>query len=554
MSSKEYEAQKLEEIQRISNLDLRRRAALAEVDNAKFSWFHVKAVLVAGVGFFTDAYDIFAISIAATMLGYVYNGGGALTVNQDLGVKVATPIGTFVGQLLFGWLADMVGRKRMYGVELMIIIGGTFAQALCGTGPAVNVIGALIVWRFIMGVGIGGDYPLSAIITSEFAATRIRGRMMAAVFAMQGFGNFTAAIVATIVAYKPQILSDPTGGAFHVDYCWRLLIGLGAVPGVIALYFRLTIPETPRYTMDVERNVIQATTDVENFMTTGTYEYDPDAIVQRAVAPKATRRDFINYFSQWKNGKILLGTAYSWFALDIAFYGLGLNSSIVLSAIGFGSSTATSPQQKIYENLYNVSVGNMILAVGGLIPGYWATFLVVDSWGRRPVQLMGFSMLTIIFVCMGFGYWAMQTSKPAKSAFVFLYCLANFFQNFGPNSTTFIIPGEVFPTRYRSTGHGISAAAGKLGAIVSQVGFAWLRNIGGTNYWIGHILELFAFFMLTGVASTLLLPETTNQTLEELSNENQEGFIKDVAPVVVEDGVILQPSRSKINGETKEEV
>ncbi|KZO91131.1 phosphate permease [Calocera viscosa TUFC12733] len=554
--SKEAEVAKLEEIQHLSNLDLRRRAALAEVDNAKFSFFHVKTVLVAGVGFFTDAYDIFAISIAATMLGYVYNGGGALTVNQDLGVKVATPIGTFVGQLLFGWLADVVGRKRMYGVELIIIIGGTFAQALCGAGPAVNVIGALIVWRFIMGVGIGGDYPLSAVISSEFAATRIRGRMMCAVFAMQGFGNFAAAIVATIVvvAYKNQILSDPAGGAFHVDYCWRLLIGLGCVPGVIALYFRLTIPETPRYTMDVERNVQQATQDVEVFMTTGTYEYDPDAIVQRAQAPKATRRDFIAYFSQWKNGKILLGTSYSWFALDIAFYGLGLNSSIVLSAIGFGSSTASSPQQKIYDNLYNVSVGNMILAVGGLIPGYWATFLVVDSWGRKKVQLMGFTMLTIIFASMGFGYWAMQTSQPAKSAFVFLYCLANFFQNVSPTTTTFIIPGEVFPTRYRSTGHGISAASGKFGAIVSQVGFAWLRNIGGTNYWIGHILELFAFFMLTGIGSTLLLPETTNLTLEELSNENQEGFIRDVAPVVVEDGIILQPSRSKINGEPKETV
>jgi PHS family inorganic phosphate transporter-like MFS transporter len=76
--------------------------------------------LVAGVGFFTDAYDIFAINIAATMLGFVYGKNGALNANQDLGVKVATPVGTLVGQLLFGWLADVVGRKKMYGVELMI--------------------------------------------------------------------------------------------------------------------------------------------------------------------------------------------------------------------------------------------------------------------------------------------------------------------------------------------------------------------------------------------------------------------------------------------------
>jgi len=72
-----------------------------------------------GVGFFTDAYDIFSIAIAATMIGYVYHAGGSSTDNQDLGIKVAHSIGTFFGQLLFGFLADHVGRKRMYGIELV---------------------------------------------------------------------------------------------------------------------------------------------------------------------------------------------------------------------------------------------------------------------------------------------------------------------------------------------------------------------------------------------------------------------------------------------------
>ena len=98
---------------------------------------------------------------------------------------------------------------------------------------------------------------------------------------------------------------------------WRLLIGLGCVPACIALYFRLTIPETPRFTMDIERNVQQAASDVENFLTNGTFVVDPDAVVQRAVAPKATRRDFFAYFSKWENGKVLIGTCWSWFALDV---------------------------------------------------------------------------------------------------------------------------------------------------------------------------------------------------------------------------------------------
>ncbi|KAG1743456.1 major facilitator superfamily domain-containing protein [Suillus lakei] len=517
-------------------LNERRRAALEEIDNAPFSWFHVKVCLVAGVGFFTDAYDIFAINIAATMLGYVYgHTGNQLNTNQSLGVKVATPVGNLVGQLLFGWLADLVGRKRMYGVELMVMIIATFGQALAGQAPAVSVLGVIIVWRFIMGVGIGGDYPLSAIISSEFAATRSRGRLMTAVFAAQGWGQFTSALVGIIVvqAYKSDILAAPFPCIVPVDYTWRLLIGLGCVPGVVALYFRLTIPETPRFTMDIERNVAQATTDITNVLTSRNHAEDENAPVQSVVAPKATRADFAAYFGQWKNMKVLIGTSYSWFALDIAFYGLGLNSAIILTAINFGSPTGDKTSSLyVYQNLYNICVGNLILSVAGLIPGYWVSFLFIDSWGRKPIQLMGFAVLTILFIIMGFAYDVLNATTAGRNAFVFLYCLTNFFQNFGPNTTTFVIPGEAFPTRYRSTGHGISAATGKLGAVISQVGFAQLVNIGGTNKFVKHIMEIFALFMLTGIFSTLLIPETKQRSLEDISNEDQEGYIKEGSKAV----------------------
>ncbi|GAA5875934.1 hypothetical protein JCM8547_008352 [Rhodosporidiobolus lusitaniae] len=511
------------------DLNARRRAALAEVDNAAFGWFHVKACCVAGVGFFTDAYDIFAINLAAGMIGYVYNQGvhkGALTANQDLGLKVATPVGTLIGQVLFGWAADRIGRKRMYGLELIIIIIATLGQAVAGHGPAVSILGVLIMWRFIMGVGIGGDYPLSAVITSEFAATRIRGRMMVATFWSQGWGQFGAALVSIVClsAFKSQILNDPDTDAHHIDYVWRLLIGLGAVPGAIALYFRLTLPETPRFTMDVERNIKQAAGDVDAFLSTGGYVHDTAPTHEIAMtAPKATFKDFCAHFGQWKHGKVLFGCAYSWFALDVAFYGLGLNSSIILSAIGYGSHSTGTPAEIRYYTLFNNSVGNMIITVAGLIPGFWASFLLIDKWGRKPIQLMGFIMLTITLCCMGFGYHKLKEN--AVGAFVFLYCLTNFFQNFGPNTTTFVIPGEVFPTRYRSTAHGISAGSGKLGAIIAQVMAFKLKDRGGKNAFVPRVMEIFALFMLTGIFSTLLLPETKGKTLEELSGEDQENFV-----------------------------
>jgi MFS transporter, PHS family, inorganic phosphate transporter len=508
----------------------RRRAALAEVDNAKFSWFHAKVCVVAGVGFFTDAYDIFAINIASTMLGYLYGAakGPSLNAAQSLGVKVATPVGTFCGQLLFGWLADVVGRKRMYGIELLIIIVTTFGQAVSGTGDAISIIGVLVVWRFLMGVGVGGDYPLSAVISSEFASTKIRGRMMTAVFAAQGWGNFAASLVSFIItaAYKDTILSSPSITQLHgVDAVWRLLIGFGCVPATVALYFRLTIPETPRFTMDIERNVDQASADINNVISGQEKRLDEDAYIQRIQVPKASLADFRNHFGQLKNFKVLFATSYSWFALDIAFYGLGLNSAIILQAIGFGGPFSTNAVTAVYENLRAIAIGNLILSAAGLIPGYYASFLLIDVWGRRPIQLMGFIILTVLFIIMGFGFDKLTSTASSTKGFVFLYCLANFFQNFGPNVTTFVIPGEIFPTRYRSTANGISAASGKLGAIISQVGFSQLINIGGPNKFLKHLLEILAFFMLTGIFSTLLLPETKGKTLEVLSNEDQDEFV-----------------------------
>ena len=87
---------------------------------------------------------------------------------------------------------------------------------------------------------------------------------------------------------------------------------------------------------------------------------------------------------------------------QIAFYGLGLNSSIILNAIGFGSpSKSLIGGIKVYTNLKNIGIGSMILSVAGLIPSYWVAFLFIDRWGRRPIQLTGFCALTVLLLIMG---------------------------------------------------------------------------------------------------------------------------------------------------------
>ncbi|OCT50411.1 Inorganic phosphate transporter PHO84 [Cladophialophora carrionii] len=514
----------------------RRRLALAEIDKAPFGWYHIRAIIVAGIGFFTDAYDIFAINLVTAMLGVVYwqdasnpKNAGKIPSNSDTAIKVATSGGTVIGQLGFGWLADVVGRKRMYGLELILIIFATLAQALSSDSPAISVVGLIIFWRVMMGIGIGGDYPLSSIITSEFATTKWRGAMMGAVFAMQGIGQFTAAIIALIVvsgfhnSLKTAATVDLCDGVCQlaVDKMWRVIIGFGAVPGCIALYFRLTIPETPRYTFDVARDSEKAVEDVKAYRS-GQREGKPDEVSRAAVLqdsrqrldpPKASWSDFWRHYSQWRHGKVLIGTAGSWFFLDVAFYGLGLNNSIILQAIGYAKG------DDVYEIFRNTAVGNLIIVCAGAIPGYWVTVATVDTLGRKPIQMMGFILLTIIFIVIGFAY-----SHLGEGGLLALYVLAQFFFNFGPNATTFIVPGECFPTRYRSTSHGISAASGKVGAIVAQTVFGPLRTKGhptsaNPSPWLNHVMQIFALFMLCGCFTTLLIPETKRKTLEELAGE-----------------------------------
>ncbi|KAK4146799.1 major facilitator superfamily domain-containing protein [Dichotomopilus funicola] len=518
----------------VKDVNERRRLALAEVDRAPFGWYHVRAIIVAGVGFFTDSYDIFTASLLTIMLGIVfYPGVGQMPTSSDTAIKLATSAGTVIGQLGFGALGDIVGRKRMYGVELIVIIFATLAQALTSSSPSIDVVGAIIFWRVIMGIGIGGDYPLSSIITSEFATTKWRGAMMASVFAMQGLGQLAAAIVMLIATagFKSSLETAPTlatctgGCAQSVDKMWRLLIGFGAVPGCIALYYRLTIPETPRYTFDVELDVEKAEGDAQAYLK-GSSGASPDELTRATArkeaaeqmkAPQASWSDFFRHYSKLNNAKLLTGTALSWCFLDIAYYGVSLNNATILEVIGYSTKNA----HNTYEILYNTALGNLIIVLAGAVPGYWVTVFTVDRFGRKPIQFMGFGILTVLFVIMGFGYFHI-----GSNGLLAIFVLAQFFFNFGPNATTFIVPGECFPTRYRSTSHGISAAMGKIGSIIGQGAIAPLRTRGGTklnpNPWMDHVLEIYALFMLLGVGTTCLIKETKRKTLEELAGEDDE--------------------------------
>jgi MFS transporter, PHS family, inorganic phosphate transporter len=218
----------------------------------------------------------------------------------------------------------------MYGTELIIMIVATLSLTLATTNMSVNIIGVTIFWRVVLGIGIGGDYPNSSVLVSEFSTIRWRGAMMAAMFSSQGIGAFTAAMTSFLCTQGFRNSLEKAECDFDcrlaLDKAWRIVYGIGILPAVAALFFRLTIPETIRYTLDITNNEANAAKDAVRFMD-GVRMDDATALLGAHLQlpggfqapPKASFRDFRRYFGLWKNGKVLLGTAGSWFLLDIAF-------------------------------------------------------------------------------------------------------------------------------------------------------------------------------------------------------------------------------------------
>lgn len=169
--------------------------------------------------------------------------------------------------------------------------------------------------------------PLSAVITAEFASTRYRGGIIAAVFAMQGLGQLASALVTLIVVviYKDHLVTakgvgDCTGQcAMHVDKMWRLIIAFGGIPGWFALYYRLTIPETPRYTFDVMYDVEKASVDARKYRY-GKEGNEVDPVTQAKArsemakyrTPRPSLMEVLRFFTQKRQAIRIFGTAMSW--------------------------------------------------------------------------------------------------------------------------------------------------------------------------------------------------------------------------------------------------
>jgi MFS transporter, PHS family, inorganic phosphate transporter len=447
-----------------------------QLDSAKINKFQLKIMFVSGMGFFTDAYDLFVIGIVVALLKTQWS----LSTSQVSWINSATLLASAVGAIVFGRVADILGRKKIYGYEVLILAAGAIASAFA---PNYSF---LLISRIVLGIGIGGDYPVSATIMSEYSGKQTRGRMVGLVFAMQGAGLIVGPLVAAILL----------GSGLSDNLTWRILLGLGAIPGLAVFYLRRKIQETPRFAA-----------------AGGAHEEAEAAIAHatgKAAAPKAAAESkarhnqgaLEGFYTLLHNRRMLIwliGTAGAWLLLDFCYYGNTISTPEILKLLNPHAS-----------ELYNVLVQLAIFAVFA-VPGYIVAILLLDKTGRKSIQVLGFAMMGLMFLLIGLIPGATTTAI----TFLLLYGVSYFFTEFGPNTTTFIYPAELFPVEVRTTGHGISAGAGKFGAflgaflfpdfLASSLGIRGAEIIAGVVAAAGLVLTV------------MLLPEPKGKSLEELT-------------------------------------
>ncbi|XP_010671040.1 probable inorganic phosphate transporter 1-3 [Beta vulgaris subsp. vulgaris] len=517
---------------------------LNALDVAKTQWYHFTAIVIAGMGFFTDAYDLFCISLVTKLLGRLYytevgaKKPGALPINVSAAVSGVALCGTLAGQLFFGWLGDKMGRKKVYGITLILMVFTSIASGLSFGKSAKGVMTTLCFFRFWLGFGVGGDYPLSATIMSEYANKKTRGSFIAAVFAMQGMGILAGGIVSLIVStafenkFKPPPFKvDPVASLPpESDYMWRIVLMFGAFPAAATYYWRMQMPETARYTALVAKNAKQAAADMSKVLKVH-IDVEEEKIEKIGKSSSQSFGLFTAQFAR-QYGIRLIGTTSTWFLLDIAFYSQNLFQKDLFTSIGWIPPAA---DMNAIREVYMIARAQTLIALCGTVPGYWFTVAFIDVIGRWWIQMMGFFFMTVFMLAIAFPYQHWQ-QRENRIGFIIMYGLTFFFANFGPNATTFVVPAEVFPARLRSTCHGISAATGKAGAIVGAFGFVYAsqdpdpaKRDHGYPAGIGKRNSLFVLSVINflGMVCTLFVPESMGKSLEELAGEAEVEEVED---------------------------
>ncbi|NMF85607.1 MFS transporter [Nodosilinea sp. P-1105] len=438
-----------------------------------------------------DGFDFFVIGLAIPFLKRDF-GLDAATIGA---VATAAVVGSLVGSLTLGPITDRVGRKLMLIVDVVL-----FVVATTGTALAWNAA-SLIAFRFLVGVAIGADYPISVAYITENVPARYRGRLVIGAFTFQAVGAMLGALTGVVVLSLFQgLYPDPEPMA--VQYAWRWMLGVGVALAVGVAAVRLSVQlESPRYHISRGEyaEASEAASQLLGEAIVITAEQEPPPETEPAILP--------TLFTPLHRRSTLLASL-PWFLQDIATYGIGIFTPAIIAMLAFSTETDFMVREM-------ASAKGAALVDGFLILGFLCAVVLVERLGRIRLQIIGFGGMSVGLLLLA----ASGLMDPGSGAEVGLvlagFLVFNLMMNAGPNATTFLLSGEVFPTHLRATGAGFAAAFAKAGAVLGTFVLPVLAKAWGIP---PLLVGLAAVCGLAAALTYRFRIETTGQSLEAVQD------------------------------------
>lgn len=425
-------------------------------------------------GTLLDGFAIFALGVAMPLIVAEFHFQP--DVIGLIGASLV--LGAVFGAGLGGPVADRLGRKRLMLADMIIIAAGAVSSALAN-GPAMLFTGQMLV-----GVGIGIDFPVSGTYISEVSPKRSRARMMVATIACQSVGMLLAAAITLLLLRNVASAQS-----------WRLFL---ATEGVIALLFfllRLFEPDSPHWLMtrgkfaEAAHTFIRIMPEQREAVLRLTSSAGNESRAS-SVAPITAPGLSILFSRPYRARTVLV--AVPWFLMDIATYGVGLFTPIILGAIDVAGQTNGIISSDLASARGSAAI-DLFLFFGFLL-GIW----VVPRFGRIRMQAIGFAGMACGMIVLTIAGDLSNSSLHIPLVFTG-FILFNLLMNAGPNSTTFTLAPILFPTQLRATASGFAAGVAKIGATFGVFVLPILKSTFG----VPAVLGMMAAVSVLGLVVTL---------------------------------------------------
>jgi putative MFS transporter len=426
-------------------------------------------------GTLLDGFVIFVLGVAMPLIIAEFR----LTPDVVGLIGASLVFGAVFGAGLGGPVADRLGRKKLMLADMIIIGTGAATSALANGFPL------LFLGQLLVGAGVGIDFPASSSYVSEVLPKRSRARMMVATIACQSVGMLLAAVIALLLLKN-----------VHSAQTWRLFL---MTEGVIAFLFfllRLSEPDSPHWLMTRGRfaEAAQAFLRImpehrEAVLQITNGGGDPKA--PNSVSPPKSPGMAILFSPAYRARTVLV--AVPWFLMDIATYGVGLFTPIILGAIDVSAKGVGVIGHDFADARGSAAIDLFLLF--GFLVGIWA----VPRFGRIRMQAIGFAGMAFGMLLLMIAVFLSNSSLHISLVFAG-FILFNLLMNAGPNSTTFTLAPSLFPTQLRATASGFAAGVAKIGATLGVFVLPILKGKCG----VPVVLGMMAVVSILGLLVTLV--------------------------------------------------